>query len=90
MLFFYVNRALSKIDELFGESTGSSESEEETVADLAAGNRLKRQLSLKSIPAHRVFEQSQSRSDTDYPAVAQAPPTQKAIADYGVEINEDW
>ena len=81
-MLFYVNRALSKIDELFGESTGSSESEEETVADLAAGNRLKRQLSLKSIPAHRVFEQSQSQSETNNPAaVAQAPPTQKAIAD---------
>ena len=62
------------MDELFGESTGSSESEEETVADVAAGNRLKRQLSLTSIPAHRVFEQSQSQSDNDYPAaVAQAP-----------------
>ena len=54
------------------------------MADLAAGNRLKGQLSLKSIPAHRVFEQSQSQSETDNPAaVAQAPPTQK-------EINEDW
>ena len=35
-------RALTKIDELFGESTGSSESEEEAVADLAAGKRLKK------------------------------------------------
>jgi len=38
--FFYVNRALSKIHQLFGEFTESSELEEETLADLAAGNRL--------------------------------------------------
>ena len=36
---------------MFGECTGSSESEEETVAHLLAGNRLKRQLSQNNIPA---------------------------------------
>ena len=41
-------------------------------------------MSLKNIPAHRVFEKTQRQSDNDYPAaVAQAPPIQK-------EINEDW
>ena len=59
-----VYRALTKIDELFGESTGSSESEEETVADVAAGKRLKRQFSVQTIPEF-VFEQSQSQSESD-------------------------
>ena len=40
--FFNVNRALSKIDQLFGESTGCAASDEEVAADLAAGKRLKK------------------------------------------------
>ena len=36
-----MNRALFKIDELFGESTPSSESEEETVGDIARATKLK-------------------------------------------------
>ena len=40
-----MNRALFKIDELFGESTPSSESEEETVGDIVRATKLKRVLS---------------------------------------------
>jgi hypothetical protein len=59
---------------LFGESTGSSESEEETIADLAIGKRLKRQFSEKQIPAANV----------------NVPSTQEVFADFVVDDNQDW
>ena len=40
-----MNKALFKIDELFCESTPSSESEDETVGDIARASKLKRALS---------------------------------------------
>ena len=90
-MFFFGNRALTKIDELFGESTGSSESEEETIADLAIGKRLKRQFSEKQIPAAKVFQESQSQSDSEKtPANVNVPSTQEVFADFVVDNNQDW
>ena len=88
---FFVNRALTKIDELFGESTGSSESEEETIADLAIGKRLKRQFSEKQIPAAKVFQESQSQSDSEKtPPTVNVPSIQEVFADFVVDDNQDW
>ena len=50
---FSGHRTLAKLDQLFGECSGSSESEVETIAE-------KRQISEKSIPGSKVFEQTQS------------------------------
>ena len=82
---------MSKIDELFWDSTGSSESEDETISDLTIGKRLKRQFSEKQIPAAKVFQESQSQSDTDKtPAHINVPSTQEVFADYVVGDNQDW
>ena len=76
---------------MFGESTGSSESEEETIADLAIGKRLKRQFSEKQIPAAKVFQESQSQSDSEKtPANVNVPSTQEVFADFVVDDNQDW
>ena len=77
---------------MFGEysNSGSSKSEHETISDVAVGKRLKRQISEKSIPGSKVFEQTQSSGSEREMIPRKAPPTPEVFADYGQEVNDDW
>jgi len=85
LIFFLENRALKHIDELFGESTNSSESEEETIADVARGAKLKRQLSVRTRTIQEVEEESESEQQH-----VEMPPTPEIFPADREPSPQDW
>ena len=85
LIFFLENRALKHIDELFGESTNSSESEEETIADVARGAKLKRQLSVRTRTIQEVEEESESEQQH-----VEMPPTPEIFPAEREPSPQDW
>ena len=85
LIFFLENRALKHIDELFGESTNSSESEEETIADVARGAKLKRQLSVRTRTIQEVEEESESEQQH-----VEMPPTPEIFPAERETSPQDW
>ena len=76
---------MKHIEELVGESTNSSESEEETIADVARGAKLKRQLSVRTRTIQEVEEESESEQQH-----VEMPPTPEIFPAEREPSPQDW
>ena len=80
---------MKHIDELFGESTNSSESEEETIADVARGAKLKRQLSVRTRTIQEVEEESESEQQhVEMPPTPEIFPADREPSPIGTAVVE--